>query len=362
MHIRGRRFWLVLVLLAVIGVASYRVGLHLWESYHYRAALAALDRRDFAGAGAHLDRCLELDGSDLATRLLAARTARRRNDYTTALTHLRAYEKGQGSPEAIALEHRLLQVQQGNTEQVADLLAFCRDQPDVPEVPLIREACIEGLLKAGSEPDAPQHIELARRAIERWIASRPLVADQAQGLVWRARAAAFANDQPASLADLRRALEIDPDHFEARLYLALFTADLSPADAAAHLRALHGRAPSDDRVRFALATVLRNLGELSEARQQLDDLLAAHPDHQMALAERGYVALELQDTADAEGWLRAALRLTPDDAQLNLALATCLRLANRAAEAQPYQERFEKLDRQRASRVSGARTVDKPAR
>jgi Tfp pilus assembly protein PilF len=362
MHIPGRRLWLVLVLLVVIGVASYQVGLQLWASYHYRAALAALDRRDFTGACTHLDRCINVDGSDLATRLLAARTARRRNDYTAAMTHLRAYEKGQGSPETIALEHRLLQVQQGNTESASELLAFCRDQPDVPEVPLILEACIEGLLVAGTEPDAPQQTGRIRRAIDRWLACRPLPADQAQGLVWRARAAAFANDQPAALTDVRCALEIDPDHFEARLYLALFTADQSPADAAAHLRALHARAPTDDRVCFALATVLRSLGELAEARQLLDELLAAHPEHRLAMAERGYVALEQQDTADAEHWLRAALRVTPKDAQLNLALATCLRLANRPTDARPYQEHFEKLDRQRASRVSGGRSVDKPTR
>src|SRR5260370_21159573 len=96
MQIRGRRPWLVLVLLLLIGAASYRVGMHLWETYHYRAALAALERRDFRQAGSHLQRCLEVNSSDLTVRLLAAQTARRQRDYAAALAHLRAYAKCPG--------------------------------------------------------------------------------------------------------------------------------------------------------------------------------------------------------------------------------------------------------------------------
>jgi predicted Zn-dependent protease len=244
-------------------------------------------------------------------------------------------------------------VQEGNVESVPELLEFGRAQPDIAEAPLILEACIEGLLKVGCNKTGQP--ELARRAIDQWLATRPAAADQAQGLVWRARIAALANDQPAALADLRRALDLEPDAFDARLYLALFTADQSPAEAGAHLRVLHTRDPADDRVRFALATVLRNLGELDEARQILDELLATQPENRIALAERGYVALEMRDAADAQRWLTRALQQTPDDPRLNLAMATCLRMANRPAEATKYQERFERLDAERRKAAASTR-------
>ncbi len=53
------------------------------------------------------------------------------------------------------------------------------------------------------------------------------------------------------------------------------------------------------------------------------------------------------------GWI--AIRLAPDDPQVNLALATCLRMAHRPAEAQRYQDRFEKLDADRRKAAAASR-------
>src|SRR5579883_2248911 len=93
MHLRGRRFWIALALLLLIAFASYRIGQSLRSSYHYRAALAALERRDFRDASARLDRALATDPSDLTTRLLAAQAARRGGNYAEALAQLRLYEQ-----------------------------------------------------------------------------------------------------------------------------------------------------------------------------------------------------------------------------------------------------------------------------
>jgi Tfp pilus assembly protein PilF len=361
MRIRGRRPWLVLVLLLVIGIASYRLYYLLWDTYHYRTALVAIARRDFRQADTHLQRCLDIDPGDLTVRLLAAQTARRRRAYGAALEHLRAYERGRGLPEALALEQRLLRVQDGNLEEIDTLLTFCRDHPDVPETPLILEAAIEGQLQANTQTylreaahdldaNQPETVRL-RRAIDQWLGARQAPADQAQGLVWRGRAHAFVNDQAQALTDLRCALELDGDNFEARLYLALFSSANAPREAADQLRVLHARDPADKRIPFWLAVFLRNVGELADARQLLDEVLAAQPDNAMALAERGYVALELQDPADAERWLIRAIRLGPDDPQLNMALARCMRLANRPAEAKPYEDRFEQIVAQRRRKL-----------
>ncbi len=99
MHIRGRRPWLVLLLLLVIGLAIYRLGIHVPGMYHYRAALAALEQRDLVEAGNHLERCLEHDPGDLSVRLLAAQTARRRRDYAAAMEHLARMRRATASPK-----------------------------------------------------------------------------------------------------------------------------------------------------------------------------------------------------------------------------------------------------------------------
>src|SRR5436190_2857504 len=54
---RNARPAVVLLLLAIAGAAGYLGGRYLWGRHHYRAALQALERRDFRQAGFHLDKC-----------------------------------------------------------------------------------------------------------------------------------------------------------------------------------------------------------------------------------------------------------------------------------------------------------------
>jgi tetratricopeptide (TPR) repeat protein len=364
MRMPGRRAWIVLLLSLVIGVAGYRVGRQAWAAYQYREAEAALGRRDFAAARARLERCVDADGGDRAARLLLARTARRQGDVRAAAEHLDVLQRQGGPAEAVALEQKLRRVQAGALDEIEPLLAFCADRPDVPETPLILEACIEGSLRGlapaqrqgmlvGAAETSPE-VARVRRAVEQWLELRGGPADQAQGLVWRARVRALENDQAGALADLRAALGHAPDHFDARLYLALFRADRAPAEADAELEALHRQAPANNHVRFALAATRRTLGKPDDAARLLDAVLADFPDTVPALLERGQVALELAPPADAEPWLRRAVALAPDDARVNLALATCLRLAGRPADAKAYQDRFQQLDAEHKRKAAQA--------
>jgi tetratricopeptide (TPR) repeat protein len=362
MRIGGRRPWLALLLLLLIGFALYRIGLLLWCSYHYRAALAALERRDFQQADLHLQRSLDAAPGDLTVRLVAARTARRQRHYDSARKHLDLFARQQGVREALALEQHLRDVQEGDLSDVDRLLAFCAENHDVPESPLILEACIEGMLKGGpplihgmsQAAAATSDVARVQRAVDSWLRARPHAADQVQGRVWRGRAYALANDQPKALSSLHEALELDPGHFEARLYLALYLAEGAPGEAAAHLRVLRDRFPESKSVRIALATVLRNLGRPAEARQILDEVLADQSAAVIVLLERGRVALDLQDPGDAERWLRRAWTLAPDQREVNLALSACLRMAGKTAEAKVYQDRFEEIDAEARRKQSAA--------
>src|SRR5207249_1211141 len=157
------------------------------------------------------------------------------------------------------------------------------------ETPLILEALLVGTLDAlepffsagmvlDSEKGGPL-LERARRAVDLWLRVCPGRADQVQGLVWRGRIHAFASAQPQAVADFRKALELDPDHFDARLHLAQAVAQKAPAEAARHFQILRERDPTNNQVRFSLATIRRGLGQIEEARQVLDEMLADDPDN-----------------------------------------------------------------------------------
>ena len=53
------------------------------------------------------------------------------------------------------------------------------------------------------------------------------------------------------------------------------------------------------------------MGQLEEARQLLDAMLADDPDRAPVLLERGRLALDMKQPAEAEAWLRRAVARAP---------------------------------------------------
>jgi predicted Zn-dependent protease len=255
--------------------------------------------------------------------------------------------------EILELEHKLLPMQEGDLRQGNVLLALCTAHPEAPETPWILEAYIEGMVKVlqalpelGLEMPVGEDA-LIWPALDQWLQQRRSLADQAQGLVWRGQIHALTGDYRGGLADLRAALELDPNHFEARWLLAKTIIQEAPGEAADHLEALRRRRPEDARVRFTLAETRRTLGQLDEAGRLLDEILAAAPNDVPALLERARVALDAQQPADAEPWLRRAEELAPIHPDVHLTLSRCLHLAGRLEEAERYQTRFQQLDTDR---------------
>jgi tetratricopeptide (TPR) repeat protein len=354
MRMPGRKTRILLAaVLTVVGYACYEGGVYLWGRHHYQAAEAALDRRDVPSATYHIQKVLKVWPREPAVHLLAARAARRRREYDRALAHLQQLQKYDGPQNAVELEYKLLRVQEGDLDDLSILLAYAAEYPDAADTPVILEACIEGGLK-GLVPayaegmtfqggTAASKVSQLHRAVDQWLASRPDVADQAQGYVWRGGVHGLENDKPHALEDTRRALELDPNHFGARLQLGIFLAQEKPADALAEFETLHRREPANNQVRAWLAATHRNLGHLDEARVQLDELLRVEPNNVGALHERALVAMDAQRPSEAEQWLQQALLLAPRDPRINLAMGNCLVAAGRAADAKPYQEKFLEL-------------------
>ncbi len=346
--------WFVLALLAVAGAIAYWLLSGSGESSELRLANEALNNRDFEQASLHLAKHLDKNPKDLPARLLAAQTARRRRAYYNAVEHLQAYERIGGRKEDVALEQSLSRAQQGNLREARQLLQKWTDRTGSVETPLVLEAALDGTLdvylpqsafrpQVSDDEAAPTPGELLRAA-DVWLQLRPSRADQVQGYIWRGRANRVADLHAQAISDFRTALELDPSHLQARAFLSLAISQESPQESRDHLRYLHERLPDDVQITYQLATVLRNLGRLQEAKKLLDGLLGRNPHLFSALLERGYIALDEQKPDEAEHWLRIAHAEAPNDAEANLALGRCLRIAGKSTEAAPYLKTFERIE------------------
>jgi predicted Zn-dependent protease len=345
----------LIVALALAGYPAYRAAWHFWGVHQFSSAQSALERRDFDEARRRLQQYLSAWPSEPNARLLAAQTARRRGDIDEAVEHLRAYAEADARDRsALDLEYDLVRLQTGDLKDAKTYLTRCFDDPTLPETPLVLEAVVRGkikMLQAAYKEGinlrsggGKQELTATQDAVELWLRRRPQQADQVQGLVWRSRLHTIGGCHDDAVADLRRVLELDPDHFEGRWLLAMIVRDESPEETARHLQVLAARRPENFEVRFTLANVRRNLAQLDKARDILDELLASRPQDVSYLIERGEVALEQEQPEQAEQFFRLAFQFDPNDARLSYSLSLALRRLGKDDEATVLRDRAHWLE------------------
>jgi tetratricopeptide (TPR) repeat protein len=348
----GRKVTIIVAcLLGAAGIGAYA----LWPSRdkELHAAREALGRRDFAAATEHLDRHLASHPDDREARLLAAQTARRRNDPGQFLKHIEALRQGKGPERDRVVESQLFLVQQGDLTDANDLVQQAGAAPAKPESALILEAVIEGVLvklqgHTGQAWDAPvgagdARVVLGRRAADLWLALRDSTPDRVQGLTWSGRLRAAAGDYLGAVADFRAALALDDAHFEARYQLVITIVQSEPAEALVHLRKLQKAHPENVAVLTALGATYSTLGRFEDARAVLEALADKRPQDAPVLMELGFVELEANRPAQAEQWLRRAEEVTPTDPVVYLALSRCMTMHGKSAEAETFRRKAEEL-------------------
>jgi Flp pilus assembly protein TadD len=323
------------------------------ENSELRSAQEAISRRDFQQAGEHLNNYLLTHPDDKAVRLLAAQAARRRGDFTAALSHLTKCQQLNGSNETVELEFRLLRVQQGKMTETGELISTYDNMREAAETPLVMEAIAIGVLKAISPNETASSfltdaalplLRAARQASDLWLTLRPDRVDQVVGLVWRGRIRAMEGEQAGGVGDLRKALELDPDNFSVRFHLASLIAQVDPAEAASHLAKLRNQSPNDSQVAFRLATAYRGLGHLDEAERVLDEMLSLNPNEVSVLVERGLVAMDRFQLFEAERFLFRAVKLAPNVPEVNLALSQFMQLRGETSKVKEYRDKFDRLE------------------
>ncbi len=329
---RSRRLWTVTVLLGLLLGAFLLVRPQLSAWQHFRAARLDLERYHTRAAIGHLQVCLRQWPGDPDVLLMAARASRRARSYDEAERCLEKYQQARGLDEAGSFEQLLL-----STERTLDahLDARCRRlvEQDHPDTPLLLEALARGYLRQ-------YRLVEARKCLDLWLERQP---DNTQALTLLGQFHLDYERAPQwAVERYRQALDLDPDHEEARLGLAVTLLESKDfAGASVHLEHLSQVQPDNLRVQVGLAECRYAVDGPAEAIRLLDDLLGQHPDLAPALALRGRIALEMGEEALAEKWLRRAVARAPNDYQARYNLILCLHRNRQTAEARRHEQWIE---------------------
>lgn len=326
------------VAIALLGVAVSTAAILAGWSYRATNELARLGEeklaaREYAKARDYLERYLSARPGDARARLLAARAARKSKAYYEAREHLERCRKGGGDAEAIEIEESLIDVQRGDERPVEALRRRAERADD------LALAILEVLIQ--HDLDTYQ-LWRALGELTRYLELRP---DDLQALLGRAYVWERFLYFKDALEDYRRAIDAHPEDQTARLRFADTSLAVgTPAEAMSQYEWLESKSPGRPEVRLGLARCHLRLGKAEEARKLLDGLLAESADNGEALWERGQLALDEGQPAEAEGWLRRAARILPHDRRVNYALYRCLIDLNRRPEAEAANARVAKID------------------
>lgn len=148
-------------------------------------------------------------------------------------------------------------------------------------------------------------------------------------------------DLAGARREFERAWALDPRNADAILYLSeLQTAVTGQEDARVLAEVALLADPDHARAQVMVAELRRQAGELESANDLIERHLAEHPDSGAGYAERGAIRLKQGRTDDAVADLRRAIELDPVDTSARWSLATALRRAGEAEEAEVAREDF----------------------
>jgi len=331
----------------------------LWAGYHLHQAQLELRRYHAEEARRHLTIYLQWRPHDVTAHLLAARAARQLEDPDEAERHLlQAQEESwrshaeHGSERAdVVFEWALHRATLGDLKRT-ELYLQSLTQADSEEAFLAYEALAEGYRRN-------YRIPRALLLFDQWLKRRP---NDVRALLLRGRLWMQAKRPGRAVPDYQRVLELEPEREEAQRGLALCLTESNQWDEAVlHWQELQRRHPADVEARVHLARCWCRLGQEQKALQMLQTVLAEHPDHPLALRSMGHLLLQEQQPAQAETWLRRALRALPHDYLSRWLLYQALQRQGKTVEAERQLEQATQLER-RWQRLSKITELELPAR
>jgi tetratricopeptide (TPR) repeat protein len=324
-----------LLALALILGSTVLAGFWLWSNYHLRQARLKLQQYHCEEARDHLSAYLQLWPHDVGAHLMAARAARRLEDFGEAEQQLLlAQGQRRKVPDEVLLEWALQRATEGNLEQAESYL-LPLIQEDTDQALLACEALAEGYRRT-------YRLSQAFSLLDLWLKRRP---DDVRALLLRGSLRKQTNNCQQATSDYRRVLELEPEREEALRGLASCLAESANWEEATPCwEELYRRHSTDLEVRVHLALCLSNREQQQQAQQMLGEVLEEHPDNLLALRSLGRILLQQQQPAEAEIWLRRAIRAAPQDYRSHLFLHQALQKQDKTAEAERELDEANRLE------------------
>jgi tetratricopeptide (TPR) repeat protein len=297
-------------------------------------AREALEQHNLARACEQLRGALAVQEGRAEAHFLLARASRRAGDVDAARRHRERARTLGWDKQQIRLEEWLQEAQSGAVQSVEEPLR--RYRADGAEERLILEALARGCLQSN-------FTEQAYHYTSHWVEGYP---DDWYGWFWHGRTLEQGLRYDLAAEAYQAVLGRKPDHLEAHLHcgqVLLWRGRYS--EALPHFEAVVQREPTNEAALLGLAQCQRCLRPTEETRATLRLLLALPGDHPAGWLLLGQVELDADRPAQALPWLGRAVRRTPLDRDANQFMATALRRLDRAAEAEPYEQRKDEVER-----------------
>jgi tetratricopeptide (TPR) repeat protein len=228
-----------------------------------------------------------------------------------------------------------MEAQAGAVQPVEQpLRRFLETRPDERRV--ILEALAKGSLQANFLDDA-------FRWTTRWVEAYP---GDCQAHLLRGRVFEAGLRYDLAAGEYQRALDLKPTLATAHLALGeMLRRKGRYAEALPHFQAYLGSQPHDAAALLGLARCQRCLSPPEVVLATLDRVLAEQGDHPEALLLRGQVELERGHAREALDALQRAEWSLPEDVDTFQALATACRLLGRKEQAQAYEGKRQRVER-----------------
>lgn len=304
-----------------------------WFEYQWRQAIWELGNSKPREAKARLLWCEKLWSRSPEVQRMLARASRMVREPGEAEKRLQAAQKlAGGATDRLQLEYLLLRLTNGDTDEPAVALATYLSNGD-PESPAILETLAAAYIR-------DLRYGPAYSTLVRWI---ELVPDQAIPYFWRGWVLERLNQAKGAMEDYRKALELDPEMFNARIRVAeMLLEDKKPDEALPHLEQLLKQRPDNPQVLARLGQCRYLEGKPEEARPLLERARKDLPDDGPLLLHLAKLDVEGGQAGPAVELLNRLLKRDPGDTEARFLLVSALRLAGKRVEAEAELKEYER--------------------